>query len=154
MFSKQDKNIMGRPKRVSIIASLSCCSSKPTAKIFIKYGAATNISNMNNSVNKINIFRKLLVCKSLAFLPSLASMVDKTGIIVVLIELINMEEIIVVAVCAIKKASLSTPAPNLDAISTSLKKPRILLINVNIANINTDFIALLVLVKVVRPFYF
>jgi len=73
---------------------------------------------------------------------------------VVLIELTNIEEISVAAVCAIKKASLSTPAPNLDAINTSLKKPRILLINVNIANINTDFIALLVLVKVVRPFYF
>jgi len=72
---------------------------------------------------------------------------------VVLIELINMAEISVVAVCAIKKASLSMPAPNFEAMRTSRKKPRILLVKENNANIMTDFIALLALVKVVRSLF-
>ena len=107
---------------------------------------------MKNIVIKRNIFRKLLVCSILAFLPSLASMADKIGIMVVLIEPINMVDINPVAVCAIKKASLSIPAPNLDAIRISLKKPRILLVKAKTANIKTDFAALLAFVKVVLSF--
>ena len=81
---------------------------------------------MNNIVIKINILRKLFVCKILAFFPSLVSIADKIGIMVVLIDPIKIADINVVAVCAIKKASLSIPAPNSDAIRISLKKPRIL----------------------------
>jgi hypothetical protein len=67
---------------------------------------------------------------------------------VVLIDPIKIADINVVAVCAIKKASLSIPAPNSDAIRISLKKPRILLIRANTANIKTDLAALLAFVKI------
>ena len=70
---------------------------------------------MNNIVIKINILRKLFVCKILAFFPSLVSIADKIGIMVVLIDPIKIADINVVAVCD-KKASLSIPAPNSDAI--------------------------------------
>ena len=97
------------------------------------------------------MFNRLLVWFLLPIFPSDDSTSDSTGIIVVLIEFTIIVVNSVIAVRAIKNVSVSTPDPNLAAISISLINPRILLPNEKIIIIKTDFAALFDCDKVTPP---
>ena len=84
-----------------------------------------------------------MVCSILPFLPSLTSTSDITGINVVLIVFNKKLPIRVVADKAMKKVSVCIPEPNLDAISISLRNPKILLTKENTIIINADLAVLL-----------
>ncbi len=88
------------------------------------------------------MFIILLVCFILPPLPSLASTSDITGMNVVLIELNMKLPTRVVADTAMKKASVSIPEPNFEAMRVSLINPRSLLPRVNIIIINADLAVL------------
>ena len=138
--------IMGKPIRVSFTAKSNCSPSKPLAVRRTICGENIQAKTIRMSAITRVILIILLVCLTLASLPSYSSISDKTGTKVVDMEAVRRFVIREVAVKATKKVSVSMPEPNLAAISISRIKPRNLLPRVRSDTINADLAALCVVV--------